>query len=109
MSSSAPGASPMNINSVLGLPTPKTICLRPCLCKTQRVQSPRSSRITLRAFTGSPTLNSGREEEADSLASREMAEEEADRFGMDSEGSTSGVARSDIGKSDVSNDSVRGV
>src|SRR5438105_1710537 len=27
-SSSAPGASPMNINSASGLPTPKTVCVR---------------------------------------------------------------------------------
>ena len=33
MSSSAPGASPINIRSALGFPTPKTICLRPCLCR----------------------------------------------------------------------------
>ena len=43
----------MNINSALGLPTPKTICLRPCLCSRQRVQSPMSSRIRRSADAGS--------------------------------------------------------
>src|SRR5437763_8977182 len=58
-SSSAPGPSPTNINSACGLPTPNTICLRPCLCSLQRVQSPRSSRISLSAATGSVTPCSG--------------------------------------------------
>jgi hypothetical protein len=46
MSSSAPGASPTNISSACGLPTPKTICLRPCSWSLQRVQSPMSLRIS---------------------------------------------------------------
>ena len=36
MSSSAPGASPTNIRSALGFPTPKTTCLRPSVCSLQR-------------------------------------------------------------------------
>ena len=55
MSSSAPGASPMNIKSACGFPTPNTICLRPCLCSGQRVQSPMSSRISRSPSTGSLT------------------------------------------------------
>src|SRR5271165_5333524 len=58
-SSSAPGPSPTNIKSAQGLPTPKTICLRPCLCSLQRVQSPRSSRISLSAAMGSALPYSG--------------------------------------------------
>ena len=44
-SSSAPGASPTNIRSASGLPTPNTICVRPSVCSLQRVQSPMSVRI----------------------------------------------------------------
>src|SRR3954452_15802334 len=44
-SSSAPGASPTNIRSASGLPTPNTTCFRPSVCSLQRVQSPMSSRI----------------------------------------------------------------
>ena len=44
MSSSAPGASPTNIRSAFGLPTPKTTCLRPSVCSLQRVQSARARR-----------------------------------------------------------------
>ena len=42
MSSSAPGASPTNIRSASGLPTPNTTCRRPSVCSLQRVQSPMS-------------------------------------------------------------------
>ena len=50
-SSSWPGASPMNMSSAEGLPTPKTICRRPSVCSLQRVQSPRSSRMMVRVST----------------------------------------------------------
>src|SRR6476646_317704 len=49
MSSSAPVASPTNIRSASGLPTPKTICRRPCACSLQRTQSPMSARTAVRA------------------------------------------------------------
>src|SRR5438093_2372647 len=49
MSSSPPGASPTNIRSASGLPTPNTICLRPIACSLQRVQSPISVRTAARA------------------------------------------------------------
>src|SRR5262249_21067117 len=49
MSSSPPGASPTNMSSASGFPTPKTICLRPSRCSLQRVQSPISSRTATRA------------------------------------------------------------
>ena len=45
MSSSAPGASPTNIRSASGFPTPNTTCFRPSVCSLQRVQSPMSSRM----------------------------------------------------------------
>ena len=53
MSSSCPGASPMNISAACGLPTPNTICRRPRRCSLQRVQSPRSSRTCVERFCGS--------------------------------------------------------
>ena len=42
-------ASDTNISSALGLPTPKTICLRPNWCSLHRVQSPMSARTAARA------------------------------------------------------------
>src|SRR5262245_444314 len=48
-SSSAPGASPTNIRSASGFPTPNTIWRRPCVCSLQRVQSPISVRTAIRA------------------------------------------------------------
>ena len=50
MSSSAPGASPTNIRSAFGLPTPKTTCLRPSVWSLQRRQSDRSRRAAPRAL-----------------------------------------------------------
>src|SRR5258708_1800033 len=44
-SSSAPGPSPMKTSSDLALPSPKTILLR-VVCSLQRVQSPRSVRMS---------------------------------------------------------------
>ena len=43
MSSSLPGASPTNIRSARGFPTPNTTCVRPSACNLQRVQSPMST------------------------------------------------------------------
>src|SRR4030095_2684359 len=49
MSSSRPGASPTNIRSAFGFPTPNTIGWRPRLQSLHRTQSPMSARMVERS------------------------------------------------------------